>query len=115
MCFSGDRREWYFVLVEEWLVPTESGREVLPDTYDTLDDAQKAAIEHLENVAKDFSYAINMKMSAPSIYNPGGLMCMIDPAEGHDEEWYDCVKIVPIPYGIRTDVGFCPEVPKGLE
>ena len=113
MCFSGDGREWYFVLVEEWLVPTESGREALPDTYDTLDEAQEAAMDYLKSRMKDFSFSISMKVCHPAMHD-GGLLCIMDPAEGQDEEWYDCVKIVPIPYGILAGVGFRPEMPKGL-
>ena len=112
MKFKGDEREWYFVLVEEWLVPTESGREVLSDTYDTLEEARDAARDILEKLRKESWSFIGLKMSPPVKY--GELSYIMTPAEGQEDEWYDCVKIVPIAYGLSPIIGYSPETPKGL-
>ena len=112
MKVEGDPREWYFVLIDEWLVPTESGRMVLEDTYDDLESARNAALERLRRCKADFEGATRLKASEPVEY--GSLTCIMDTAEGQDEEWYECVKIVPIPYGIWPVTGYRPEAPKGL-
>lgn len=110
MKFDGDPREWYFILVEEWLIPTESGRVVMEDTYDTLEGAMEAAREHLEREMMNFSLATGYKSSPPSKY--GDLMYVIDNIEGQEEtDWYDCVKVVPIPYGVMPIIGYSPESP----
>lgn len=110
MKFDGDPREWYFVLVEEWLIPTESGREVMLDTYDTLESALEAAREHLEKEMMNFSLVTGFKSSPPAKY--GDLMYIIDNVEGQEEtDWYDCVKAVPIPYGVMPIIGYIPESP----
>lgn len=111
MKFEGDSREWYFVLVEEWLIPSESGREALETTYDTLDEALEAAREYLEKERKSYS-ATGFKFTSPVKY--GELSYIMTPGEGQDDEWYDCVKIVPIAYGIYPIIGHVPEVPKAL-
>lgn len=109
MKFEGDPREWYFVLVEEWLVPTESGRDVMLPTYDTLDSALDAAREHLESEAQNFASATGLKPTSPAKY--GDLMYVMTPGEGQDDEWYDCVKVVPVAYGIMPITGYSPEKP----
>jgi len=111
MKFEGDDREWYFVLVWEWLAPTESGREVLDLTYDTLDEALEAAREHLERERPNFISATGLNASEPARY--GDLMCLVNAGDGPDPEWYDCVKIVPMAYGVRPIIGYWPENPIG--
>ena len=110
---NDDSREWYFVLVEEWLTPTESGREVINTTYDTLDEALVAAREHLEKERESFSSAIRLKATNPE--KCGELSYVMTPGEGQDDEWYDCVKVVPIAYDLRPITGYVPEIPKGLK
>ena len=110
MKFDGDPREWYFVLVEEWLIPTESGRVVMEDTYDTLEGAMEAAREFLEGEMMNFSLATGYKSSPPAKY--GDLMYIIDNGEGQEEtDWYDCIKIVPMTYGVMPIIGFSLENP----
>ena len=110
MKIDGDQREWYFVLVEEWLVPTESGRDVIALTFDTLDEALDGARDHLERQKRDFESCTGLKCTPPEQY--GNLMYIMTPAEGQDDEWYDCVKIVPITYGVAPVIGYEPEAPK---
>jgi hypothetical protein len=92
----------YYVLVEEWLVPSHSGREVLANTYDDLEKARDAAMAHLRLAKQDFENATKLKATNPAEY--GELMCIMTPGEGQEDEWYDCVKILPISWGCPPDL-----------
>lgn len=109
MKFDGDPREWYFVLVEEWLMPLESGRSVFDVTYDTLEEALDAAREYLEGEWENFFDGTGAKPTRPEKY--GDLMYIITPGEGQDDGWYDCIKIVPMTYGVMPIIGFSPDNP----
>ena len=102
-------KTWYYVLVEEWLVPTESGRRVLESTYDTIDEAREAAISHLRAEKSDFELTTGLKATDPEEY--GDYMAISTPAEGQDDEWYDCVKIIPLSYGVMPIIGHKLEMP----
>jgi hypothetical protein len=112
MKFDGDGREWYFILVEEWLTSAESGRDVLHETYDTLEEAQEAARTYLDGEREVFSFMAGVKATPPGKF--GELTYVMTPEEGQEDEWYYCVKIVPIAYGMAPITGFRPEMPKGL-
>lgn len=113
MKFEGDPREWYFVLVDEWLIPTESGRDPLPETFDDLEEAREFATAYLEGERKSFFEATGVKASVPAQY--GQLCVMISPEEGQEDEWYECVKIVPMYCGVMPVYGWMPAaVPKEL-
>ena len=113
MKFDGDEREWYFILVAEWLIPTESGRRVFEDTYDNITDARSAALERLEGEKEDFEKVTGLKSSVPAEYGP--LTYIISPDEGQDDEWYECIKIVPMAYGVMPIIGNRLDIPNGLE
>ena len=38
-------------------------------------------------------------------------MAISTPAEGQDDEWYDCVKIIPLSYGVMPIIGHKLEMP----
>ena len=113
MKFDGDEREWYFILVAEWLVPTESCRRVFEDTYDNITDARSAALELLEKEKGDFEEATRLKSSVPA--ECGALTYIMTPDEGQEDEWYECVKIVPMAYGVMPIIGNRFDIPKELE
>ena len=95
-------RTTYYILVEEWLYPTESGRDVCDGSYDSYGAALAGAKEFCEDEMYNFAYATKCDPTHPEAFiNRDGSkqgVC-ITCVNGLDEWWY-AVKIIPVEHGL---------------
>lgn len=95
----------YYIAIEEWLYPTESGREFIDD-FDTFEDAVKCAKELCESETYNFSHATGCDPLPPAVVElkPDGksIRYVITPKNGLDDWWYS-VKVVEMRHGEGVD------------
>lgn len=92
----------YYVAVEEWLYPTESGREIAGD-FDTYEEALRRAGRLCKDEMFNFADATGCDPSNPTEFvSPDGTQrgVMIADSKGLEEWWY-AVKIVPVRHGLE--------------
>lgn len=96
------QKRMYYILVEEWLYPTESGREV-HDDYDSYEAALAKAKEFCEDEMYNFLHATGCDPTHPEAFiNRDGskqgvcITCL----NGLDRWWY-AVKIIPVEHGLN--------------
>lgn len=88
----------YYVLVEEWLYTTESGRDTIDVTFDSREEALLYAGDFIKNEVQNFSDHNKVDCLPPEEYSPccndeGGFI--ITPRNGLDE-WYYAVRVFKI-------------------
>ena len=91
----------YYILVEEWLYPTESGRDFVND-YDTIEEAEEAALDACGCEKYNFSYACKCDPTTPSLVKENGktIGAIITDKNGTEDWWY-AVKIVEVEHGFH--------------
>lgn len=91
----------YYIVSEEWLYPTESGRDLVGD-FDTYEDALLAAKQKCEEEVYNFMDATKCDPTRPEAFiSPDGSsqgVC-ITCANGLDDWWY-AAKIIPVRHGL---------------
>ena len=92
----------YYVLVEEWLYPTESGRDFVEDC-DTIEEAVEIATEKCVEEVYNFAHNCKCDPTTPSTVEEGGkaVGVIITDKNGMEDWWY-AVKIVEVEHGFHT-------------
>lgn len=92
----------YYIVSEEWLYPTESGREIAGD-FDTYEEALRQAREMCKDEMFNFADATGCDPSNPEAFiSRDGTQqgVMIADSKGLEEWWY-AVKIIPVRHGLE--------------
>lgn len=91
----------YYICMEEWLYPTESGRDFVEE-YDTYEEALAKAKECCDSELYNFASATGCDPTRPEAFiNKDGMkqgVC-ITCKDGLEEWWY-AVKIIPVDHGL---------------
>ena len=91
----------YYIVAEEWLYPTERGRDLVDD-FDTYEDALARARELCKDEMFNFAQATRCDPSNPTAFiSPDGSRqgVMIADNKGLDDWWY-AAKIIPVRHGL---------------
>ena len=89
----------YYIVVTEWLYPTESGREVITD-FDTKDEALVRCFELCDDELDNYAQACGVDYLAPEQYKDveGNEGVAITPKNGLDE-WFFQAKVIEVKFG----------------
>ena len=92
-------RSRYYIVVEEWLYPTEGGRDYIED-YDTFVEARAKALELVKSELHNFASATGCEPSAPDeVQEDGRTAGIIITDKSGFEDWWYAVKIIPVAHG----------------
>lgn len=90
----------YYIVVTEWLYPTESGRD-LYDDYDTYEEALEVARQIVEDERRDnWSEATNTDPYTIDFSRDSN--GYIITAKNGLEEWWFQAKIIKVNYGLQS-------------
>lgn len=95
----------YYALMEEWLYPTESGREPVDVTFESYGEALDYADSMCEKEMANFRAACRYEPTHPDHYFPKDQLDR-DPAgsvitvKNGLEEWWYGVRVIPLTYGL---------------
>ena len=91
----------YFLVVQEWLYPTESGRDVESDTYDTKEEALEVCADLVRTEKSNFSDACKCDPSpANAVTKDGKTAGFVITDKNGMEDWWFCAKVVEVEYGL---------------
>lgn len=85
----------YYIVVEEWLYPAESGREVHADTFDSEEDAIREC--EAKRAAETANFSENCRCEAVAACAAHGqdMMCVLTPREC-DDPWYYAARVLRV-------------------
>ena len=86
--------EKYYIVVTEWLYPTESGRDVITD-FDTKEEALVKCFELCDDELDNYAQACGIDYLPPEQYKDG----VIITAKNGLDEWFFNAKIVEVKFG----------------
>jgi hypothetical protein len=91
----------YYIIVTEWLYPTESGRDIGCD-YDTLNEALEECKKIVESEINTYSKTCNTDPTPINSFKKNGNIngYLITAKNGLDEWWFQA-KVVEVSYGLR--------------
>ena len=87
----------YYMVVDEWCYPTETGRDFLMD-FDSLEEALKWSESKCESETWNFADVTGCDPCAPERFKGAYEGYVISPKNGLDDWWY-AVKVVPVVHG----------------
>lgn len=92
----------YYILMEEWLYPTESGREYVCD-YDNIEDAIRYARKACMAENYNFAHACGCDPSSPdeTVNKDGNTIGVIITDKKGLEDWWYAIKIIPVEHGFE--------------
>jgi hypothetical protein len=94
-----NRNGKYYIVVSEWLYPTESGR-LLIDDFDTKDEALKNAREAVELERATFSESCKTDPTAVNQYTDGTNDGFLITAKNGLDEWWFAAKVIEVTYAL---------------
>lgn len=91
----------YYVCMEEWLYPAESGREYL-ENYDSYEDALRKAMNRCEGEMANFAFATGCDPTRPRAFisEMGAKQGVCITCENGLDEWWYAVKIITVTHGM---------------
>ena len=91
----------YYIVVTEWLYPTESGRDVFYD-FDTKEEALSMCAELTRTEKYNFADACKCDPSpANAVTKNGKTVGFLITDKNGNEEWWYCAKVVEVEYGLE--------------
>ena len=91
----------YYIVVQEWLYPTESGRDVLADTYDDVAEATASARRCVESEVFNYDRATGCTptpVEETEDFQSKAAFIITDKAGL--EEWWFAAKVIEVQYGV---------------
>jgi hypothetical protein len=90
----------YYVVVTEWLYPTESGRDLCGD-YDTYEQALEVARQLVEDERRDNWFDATCTDPSTIDFNNDSNGYIITVKNGLEEWWFQA-KIIKVNYGLQS-------------
>ena len=88
----------YYIVVAEWLYPTESGRDVITD-FDTKDEALVRCFELCDEELDNYGLACGDYLAPEQYKDDDGTEGVIVTAKNGLDEWYFKAKIIEVKFG----------------
>ena len=88
----------YYIVVAEWLYPTESGRDVITD-FDIKDEALVRCFELCEDELDNYGLACGDYIAPCQYKDDDGTEGVIVTAKNGLNEWYFKTKIIEVKFG----------------
>jgi hypothetical protein len=88
----------YYIVVTEWLYPTESGREVIAD-FDTRDEALVRCFELCDAELDNYSQACGDYLAPEQYEDKDGNAGVVITSKNGLDDWYFKAKIVEVKVG----------------
>ena len=88
----------YYIVVTEWLYPTESGREVITD-FDTKDEALTRCFELCDDELDNYCENCGDYLTPGHFTNDDGVEGVIVTAKNGLDEWFFQAKVIEVKFG----------------
>ena len=88
----------YYIVVTEWLYPTESGREVITD-FDTKDEALVRCFELCDDELDNYWKTCGDYLTPGHFTNEDGNEGVIITAKNGLDEWFFQAKVIEVKFG----------------
>lgn len=95
---ENDMDSKYYIVVTEWLYPTESGRDVITD-FDTKDEALVRCFELCDDELDNYGLVCGDYLAPEQYEDEDGGTGVIVTAKNGLDEWYFKAKVIEVNFG----------------